>query len=849
MLRASTLSIILINCFALMLFGLENSYAGIPEVHFSSKPAWLGVYSDYNKKPPLRTIESGYFYALIERQIHVEKQAEYRRYIREIVSSTGIQDGSQVSVSFDPTYERLDFHEIVVWRDNKPQDRLKLSDFKILADEQDFSKFIYQGSYSANFIIRDIRKGDRIEYAYTITGRNPIFNNKFFKDIYLQGSQPIAHQYIALVSSAARKLNMKAFNTGIKPVITEINGLKRYIWEDFLVKPVVENDHQPAWFNQYQHVQISEYDSWAEEVNWDLKINPPEVNIKGSLALLIAKLKVKYGNDKGAYFRDAVKIVQDEVRYMGIEIGEYSHRANRPEKVYDQRYGDCKDKSLLLVSMLKADGIEAEMALVNSSGNKIEQYMPTPGVFDHAVVVATINGQQVWVDATISNQRGDGTAIYFPNYGQALILKPGNSNLSVIPPSKTGKIVCEEKYTVKKDENAKVRLDVKTIYTLNQADNERANLADASMAETEKGYLDYYSKMYSKIEAKDSVQIIDDEHKNQLTTIESYLISDFYKRDSLSGRASVDFYANYISEQLPSISNQIKTPIAVNFPYAMDYTIKVVLSNGWDVTNSGDSIKRDAYQFISNYSTRADTLSLHYRFAYLKNYIPVDKAEEFKKDIEKLKNGELSYNIGHSIGNPPFALNIWLMILVLLILVTMIFVGKRIYRTETPPIVFAPGASFITIGGWLVLILIGLIITPISVMILLVNKDYFAISKWNTLTHSSSAIWFKSAVIYETTGNTILMGYAVFCLILLLNKRDILPKFISGYFIFAAIFFIIDYVFAINIKEADSSVLSAMIRSIIIAAIWVPYFRMSTRVEQTFIVPYPADNFSYEDQH
>ncbi|XHR98086.1 hypothetical protein ACFJIV_16335 [Mucilaginibacter sp. UC70_90] len=42
---------------------------------------------------------------------------------------------------------------------------------------------------------------------------------------------------------------------------------------------------------------------------------------------------------------------------MGIEIGEYSHRANNPEKVFRQRYGDCKDKSLLLVSMLKAGGL------------------------------------------------------------------------------------------------------------------------------------------------------------------------------------------------------------------------------------------------------------------------------------------------------------------------------------------------------------------------------------------------------------------------------------------------------------------------------------------------------------
>ena len=212
------------------LLGSETAYAGNPKVHISAKPNWLSSYQEYHQKPSLRDVRNGYFYALSERQIHVEKKADYMHYIREIVSNTGIQNGSQISVSFDPSYERLDFHEIVVWRNNVAQNRLKLSDFKILADEQDFSKFIYQGSFTANLILDDIRKGDRIEYSFTITGRNPIFNDKFCKEIYFQGDKIIAHQFITVLSSPGRKLNMKLFNRAPKPVIADQNGLKRYTW-------------------------------------------------------------------------------------------------------------------------------------------------------------------------------------------------------------------------------------------------------------------------------------------------------------------------------------------------------------------------------------------------------------------------------------------------------------------------------------------------------------------------------------------------------------------------------------------------------------------------------------------
>jgi len=209
-------------------------------VHIVPKPSWITNCKSFDKKPAARAIQDGYFYDLSEQQINVEKKAEYIHYEREIVSSTGIQNGSQISVSFDPAYQRLDFHEITVWRNNKPQNCLKLSAFKILADEEDFSKFIYQGSYSANVILDDIRKGDKIEYSFTITGRNPIFGDRFCKDVYLQGTKYVAHQYIALITSQKRKLNLKLFNKAPLPVITKNDGLVCYTWESFLVAPLAE---------------------------------------------------------------------------------------------------------------------------------------------------------------------------------------------------------------------------------------------------------------------------------------------------------------------------------------------------------------------------------------------------------------------------------------------------------------------------------------------------------------------------------------------------------------------------------------------------------------------------------
>ncbi|WP_428329217.1 DUF3857 domain-containing protein [Mucilaginibacter sp.] len=834
----------------IIVLSFTAAHAAQPVVHLSPKPSWLSICKPYDKKPALRTVEDGYFFALIEHQVEVEKQADYHHIIREIVSETGIQNGSEISVSFDPAFEKLDFHSVTVWRDGKSQNRLKVSAFKVLADEKDLSNFIYQGTYSALCILDDIRKGDRIEYSYTITGRNPIFNNKFCGFLYLQSYQTVAHQYAALIVSAQHKLNMKAFNELSKPSITDVGGSKKYEWEDFQIKPALYDENEPGWYDARAYVQVSDYNSWAEVNDWAQSINPAKTDIKGELAERIAKLKLDAGNDKEKYFRNAVKTVQDEVRYMGIEIGQYSHRANNPEKVFTQRYGDCKDKSLLLVSMLRANGIDANMVLVNSNGGDIGTFIPANNVFDHAVVVAQVNGKPVWVDATISYQRGAGTAIYFPNYGKGLVLKPGNNALAVIPDSKTGKIVCEDKFTIK-DEKSPVKFEVKTTYTLNQADKIRYRLASAGMAETEKNYLKYYSGIYNKIESKDSVVVIDNEDKNELTTIEKYEITDYFKKDSVSGKYEAGFYANGIKEQLPDITNQTKTPISVNYPFNEDYTVKVILKSGWDIPDAHNSISRDAYRFSSAYSASGNTLTLNYQFAYLKGVIPVNKLAEFKKDIKELSDNALSYSISYSPGGSSSNntdVNQWMLNMVLLIVLLLGFVGYRIYHQQTPPLVFTYGNSFISVGGWLILVAIGLFVTPVTVIMAFVNTRYLQVSVWDNLGAYRYGNSLKAQVIFEVAGETVLMCYAVFCLILLLNRRDILPKYIIGYFIFATSFFVADYAFVASVShlKVPDSYITTITRSFIIGVVWISYFKKSTRVKQTFLVPYPAYNYTYQ---
>jgi hypothetical protein len=79
--------------------------------------------------------------------------------------------------------------------------------------------------------------------------------------------------------------------------------------------------------------------------------------------------------------------VQSQIRYVAIEMKEGRVMPHDPSEVFLNRYGDCKDKAFLLMTMLKEAGVEAfpVLARTNDAGEVIEDFVSRQQ-FNHMAV-------------------------------------------------------------------------------------------------------------------------------------------------------------------------------------------------------------------------------------------------------------------------------------------------------------------------------------------------------------------------------------------------------------------------------------------------------------------------------
>jgi len=179
----------------------------------------------------------------------------------------------------------------------------------------------------------------------------------------------------------------------------------KLVWE----KPMVVADEplSPAMSEVLPLIVGSTFHTWEDFRRWYREavrgFTEPDEQVR-RLALDLTK-NAKTKDEK---LRALFNFVADDIRYVNYVSGEW-WLPNRPQQLLARREGDCDDKAILLITLLKVIGIEAQEVMVQTRMTGMPSVLSTKNaavpMFDHGIAFLPGPNGGTYLDATSPESR------------------------------------------------------------------------------------------------------------------------------------------------------------------------------------------------------------------------------------------------------------------------------------------------------------------------------------------------------------------------------------------------------------------------------------------------------------
>ena len=327
-------------------------------------------------------------------------------------------------------------------------------------------------------------------------------------------------------------------------------------------------DHLPADVVVRPELEFSTGTSWQQVASEYARLSDDKAR-QSDVQALLAKVNFKDGS-RNDIIRRIVSTLHKNVRYTGVEFGESSLIPQFPSETLKRKYGDCKDKALLLVAMFRAAGIPAHLALLDSGpGRDITADLPGMGMFDHAIVYvpATANDPDLWIDATA--QYSQVGTLPWMDYGRsALIVSDKTDSLKMTPD-----------LTAEQNVDRELR-----VFTLAEHGNATITEIDDEIGPGEADNRDFYLGDAKEIRKNSEAYVKDMYLADSLTSLDHGDLSDLEKPSSVKfvtkgKRGNTDLTNAIVAVRLEGLFDRLpryfKTPekeTATGEPIANDHS-------------------------------------------------------------------------------------------------------------------------------------------------------------------------------------------------------------------------------------------------------------------------------------
>jgi len=357
--------------------------------------------------------------------------------VYKLLLKKGVDRRDTVSCSYQPwRQEKPSIKARVIGKDGAAYDldQTTIAD-QSLSEEED----VYTDSHTLSAPLPGLESGAIVEYEIRLRDKAPLlaagaaYRSWFGRRVAIldrklslnyPASMNLRYELRGSLASQIKSSVAEDGATGRKTLVLEAKGLEDVgDTEDYLAG----NDVPQTC------VDFSTGGSWNEVAAAYAAVAEP----------VLSKSDVKsYANevlkDAGQSREDRIAAllykIRKDIRYTGINFGENAIIPHECADTIARGYGDCKDQASLLAATLRAAGIKARLALLDSGyGSDILPSLPGFGLFNHEIVY--LPDDKAWIDPTASYYR-PGELPPMDRGRQALVIAPDTTALLAIPDSK-----------------------------------------------------------------------------------------------------------------------------------------------------------------------------------------------------------------------------------------------------------------------------------------------------------------------------------------------------------------------------------------------------------------------------
>lgn len=255
-----------------------------------------------------------------------------------------------------------------------------------------------------------LQPGDAFEVQHRVDQlRQTYFGDYYGETWFFRDGVPVIRSEWTLLTPASRTFrfhvkNMPAGAGEPRVSATEDGKFQVRTWVLRDQPKVRMEPRMPDWSESVPLVEVTSFADWNEFARWWWNLLSKQFTVDDGMKAKVAEL-TKDCKTRLEKVRAIYDFVVTDIQYQAWEFGVHGYKPYTATSIFNRKFGDCKDKAILIRTMLDLAGIEAFPVLIDASQSRSEEDMTLAqiGKFNHCIAYvpdADGNGTGMFLDGT-----------------------------------------------------------------------------------------------------------------------------------------------------------------------------------------------------------------------------------------------------------------------------------------------------------------------------------------------------------------------------------------------------------------------------------------------------------------